>query len=412
MEMERIFEAALNIQEPWYISKVAFDASRKRLDLRLDFRKGSTFKYDENGVIGEYKAYDTVEKEWRHLNFFEHECYLTARVPRIKTSDNKTHLIQPPWNGLQNGFTLLFEAFILQLSKGMPVHLVGELVHTSDYKVWSILDKYIEKARENSDYSHVTEIGMDETSIAKGHDYISLFVDLKRKKTIFVTEGKDHGTVNAFKADFERHNGNVSNITDVSCDMSPAFIKGIKENLPEAKITFDKFHIVKIINKSVDDVRRAEIRINPLLTGSRYIFLKNDKNLTVAQRQKKEELLLSNLNIKSMEALNMRETFQQIYAAPTEELFEELLVKWYDWVANSDLEPMVRAAQTIRKHWDGIIQWKKSNINNGILEGLNSVIQAAKRKARGYKAKHFKTIAYLITGGLDFRQINPACLPT
>jgi len=194
--------------------------------------------------------------------------------------------------------------------------------------------------------------------------------------------------------------------------MSPAFIKGVRENLPEAKITFDKFHILKIINSAVDDVRRTEARINPLLTGTRYVFLKNDKNLTAAQRQKKEELVLSDLNIKSMEALNMRESFQQIYAAPTEALFEELLVKWYDWTANSELEPMARAAKTIKKHWDGIIQWKKSHINNGVLEGLNSVVQAAKRKARGYKAKHFKTIAYLITGGLNFSQINPACLPT
>jgi len=195
MDIERIFEVALHIQEPWFISNVAFDASRKRLDLRLDFRKGSTFKYEGNGVSGEYKAYDTIEKEWRHLNFFEHECYLTARVPRIKTPDDKTHLIQPPWNGLQNGFTLLFEAFVLQLSKGMPVHLVGALLHTSDHKVWSILDKYTEKARQNCDYSTVTEIGMDETSIAKGHEYISLFVDLKRKKAIFVADGKDSTTV-------------------------------------------------------------------------------------------------------------------------------------------------------------------------------------------------------------------------
>ena len=72
-------------------------------------------------MIGQYKAYDTIEKEWRHLNFFEHECYLHARVPRIKTPDNKIHLIMPYWSGLQNGFTLLFEALILQLSKGMPV---------------------------------------------------------------------------------------------------------------------------------------------------------------------------------------------------------------------------------------------------------------------------------------------------
>ena len=294
----------------------------------------------------------------------------------------------------------------------MPVNIVGQITHVSDHKIWSILDKYTEKARESFDYSEVTKIGMDETSIAKGHDYSTLFVDLEKKKTIFVTNGKDSSTVVAFKKDFEAHGGSVGSITDVSCDMSPAFIKGVKETLPNAQITFDKFHIIKIINESVDAVRREEAKSNPLLKGSRYIFLKNEVNLTEAQRAKKEELSLPELNIKSMQALNIREAFQQIYAAPTEELFEQLLTQWHDWAIASELPPMARAAQTIKRHWDGVVQWKKSQINNGILEGLNSVIQAAKRKARGYKAKHFKTIAYLITGGLDFSQINPACLPT
>jgi transposase len=194
--------------------------------------------------------------------------------------------------------------------------------------------------------------------------------------------------------------------------MSPAFIKGVKENLPEAKITFDKFHILKLINEAVDEVRRTEATGNPLLKGTRYIFLKNEKNLTQKQREQKEKLSLPSLNLLSMRALNIRESFQQIYAAQTEDTFEELLNKWYYWATHSKLEPIKKVAKTIKKHWDGILQWKKSQINNGILEGLNSVIQAAKRKARGYKFKHFRTIAYLITGDLDFSKVNPACLPT
>jgi len=301
---------------------------------------------------------------------------------------------------------------MLQLSKGMPVHQVALLVNISDHKLWSILDKYVDEARKHNDHSATTKIGMDETSIAKGHDYITLFVDLEKRKTIFVTQGKDNTTVAAFKKDFEEHNGTAALITDVSCDMSPAFIKGVKINLPDAKITFDKFHIVKIINEGVDQVRRTEAKDNPLLKGARYIFLKNEKNLTEAQRNQKEALVLSELNIQSMVALNMRETFQQIYAAPTESTFIKLLSEWHIWVSQCGLEPMEKAAQTIKNHWDGVIQWKKSQINNGILEGLNSVVQAAKRKARGYKFEHFKTMVYLITGGLDFGKVNPACLPT
>ena len=116
--------------------------------------------------------------------------------------------------------------------------------------------------------------------------------------------------------------------------------------------------------------------------------------MTVNERTKKEELRLSKLNNKAFRALSLRETFQQIYAAQTNESFNQLLKKWYYWATHSRLEPIKQAAATIKKHWDGILQWKTSQINNGILEGLNSVVQAAKRKARGYKFKHFKTIVY------------------
>ena len=113
-----------------------------------------------------------------------------------------------------------------------------------------------------------------------------------------------------------------------------------------------------------------------------------------------------------MTALNMRETFQQIYLTDTYDDFVALLHKWYQWVADSGLDAMVAVAKTIKNHWDGIIAWKQSQINNGVLEGLNSAIQAAKRKARGYKFKHLKTIAYLITSNLNFKKLNPACSPT
>lgn len=408
MDTTTIFATALGITEPWYVKGVIFNKEIKQLDIQIDFRKGSTFKLAD----GEYKAYDTVEKSWRHLNFFQHECYLIARVPRVKTPDGKIHTIEPAWAGLLNGFTLLFEALILELGRCMPVHQVSKIINVSDYKIWAILDKYVGNARDHENYAKVNKIGMDETSIAKGHDYITMFVDLEKKRTIFVTDGKGSKTVTAFKKDFEAHQGNIELITDVSCDMSPAFIKGVRDTLPNAEITFDKFHILKIINEAVDKVRRSEATNNPILKGTRYIFLKNDENLTAKQKQQKEALNMSKQNLKSLRALNIRETFQQIYNAPNTELFIQRLKSWYYWATHSKLEPIKQAAYTIKRHWDGVIRWKESQINNGILEGLNSIVQAAKRKARGYKLKHFKTIAYLVTGKLDFSKVNSEWLPT
>ncbi len=410
MNMMNIFSAALGIKEPWYVEDIDFDVTKKRLDISINFRRGTKFTVPE--TANSYTAYDTVEKTWRHLNFFEHECYLTGRIPRIKTDDGSIHVVEPEWSGMLNGFTLLFEALILQLATSMPVHELGKIIKVSDYKIWAILDKYVEQARELEVFTSVSKIGMDETSITKGHSYISMVVDLNTRRTIFVTDGKDASTVARFKEDFTAHNGDVTQITDVSCDMSPAFIKGVRDNLPNAEITFDKFHILKLINEAVDKVRRAEAATNPLLKGTRYIFMKNEENLTANQKRQKDELNMSKQNLKSLRALNIRETFQQIYNASSIDIFIARLKTWYYWATHSQLEPIKRVAYMIRRHWDGVIKWKTSQINNGILEGLNSVVQAAKRKARGYKLKHFKTIAYLLTGKLDFTKINPQYLPT
>ena len=159
-------------------------------------------------------------------------------------------------------------------------------------------------------------------------------------------------------------------------------------------------------------MRRAEAKENPILKGTRYLFLKNEQNLSEKQQQKKVELELADINLKSFEAMRMRETFQQIYQAETKTDFEQLLSKWYDRVSQCNLPAMVETSKTIKNHWQGVVQWKLSSINNGILEGLNSIIQVAKRKARGYGKKHCKTIAYLLIGKFYLHKINvnkPTC---
>ena len=257
----------------------------------------------------------------------------------------------------------------------------------------------------------LTPIGMDETSLKRGHNYVTLFVDLTLNKTLFVTQGKGSKTVCDFVDDLREHQGNAEHIRQVSCDMSPAFIRGVTTQLPNAQITFDRFHIQKIINKAVDQVRREEAKNNPLLKGTRYLFLKNYTNLSPKQQAKIEQLRLSKINQKTFRALSMREAHQQLYALTTLEQFKHGLTKWYYWATHLRLQPMIDAAKTIKKHWQGVINWMQSKINNGILEGLNSIIQATKRKARGYKLKHLTTIIYLLTADLDFSKVN-ANLPT
>jgi transposase len=407
-QSNKIFEAALAIHTPWFINNIQFDADSKRLDIYIDFKPGSIFPSTKSDYPDEYKVKDTLKKTWRHLNFFEHECKLHCRTPRIDLGKNKTELISPPWAGINSGFTLLFEALILELCAHMPVHSVCQIINESDNKIWRLLEKYVDQALESEDYSHIIAVGMDETSRAKGQNYITLFVDMLKRKTVHVAEGKDHKTVSDFVDVLEQHKGDRNQIKDASCDMSPAYIKGIGEFLPEANITFDKFHIMKIINKAVDHVRKDEISIQPILTNARYALLKNEKNLTKNQKDKLEDLKLSKLNLKSIRALHIRENFQEIYHAVTVEDFETLLKKWYFWATHSRLEPIIKAAKTIKVHWDGVLEWKTSQLNNGILEGLNSIVQAAKAKARGFKTfRNFRIVVFLLTGDLDFKKLNP-----
>jgi transposase len=412
MQYGNLFEQALGVGKPWFIKDVQFSAEKKRLDIFIDFERGAVFPVVEGGIKGEFKAYDTVDKSWRHLNFFEHECTLHARIPRVKINDKETRVIKAPWEGLMKGFTLLMESIILQLCFCMPVAKVAKFTGVSDDKIWRLLEKYVFTAFGVRSLAELKEIGMDETSSRRGHSYITLFVDLLLKRTVFIAEGKDSGTVKEFSEVLKLKGGDPAAITTVSCDMSPAFIKGNEENFPNADITFDRFHVMKPLNEAINEVRKQEAIQYTVLKGTKYLFLKNRENLTVKEGARLQEITMSHAGLQSLKALHYRELFQEIYKAESVQEFETLLKAWIRSVVHTKLEPLKKFVQLLRNHWKGIVNWAKTHVNNGILEGLNSVVQAAKAKARGYRTnKCFIIIVYLLTGKFDFRSLNPTYLP-
>lgn len=183
--------------------------------------------------------------------------------------------------------------------------------------------------------------------------------------------------------------------------MSPAFISGVTQELPEAAITFDKFHLVKLLNEGVDEVRREEVKENEILKNTRYLWLKNRKNLTDNQNAIFDDL--SKLNLKTLRAYQIKTNFQVFYNLPDREAGEAYLKQWYYWATHSRLEPMIKAAKTIKRHWNGVLNWFDSHLTNALLEGLNSLIQAARSRARGYRSnRNFIAIAYLIGAKLEF----------
>jgi transposase len=397
-----LFQLALGLTPPWHVVSCEFDMAKHRLDIEIDFPRGSLFACPVCGREG-CPAYDTERHSWRHLNFFQYEAYLTARVPRVSCGDCGIKTVEVPWTRSGSGFTLLFEALIMMLAKAMPVKSIANLVKEHDTRIWRVLNHYVHESRQGADFSAVTEVGVDETSSKRGHNYVSVFVDMQTPKVLFATEGKDVSTLERFKTDLEAHHGDPSRIQEVCCDMSPAFISGVEKHFPEAQLTFDKFHVLKIINEGVDEVRRQEQQIRPELKRTRYLWLKNPGNLKENQAATLAALQVKNLNLKTVRAYHIRLNFQEFWNQPLQEA-EAFLKKWYYWATHSRLEPIKKAAYTIKRHWDGILRWFTSKINNGILEGINSLIQAAKAKARGYRTtKNLITMIYLIGGKLEFR---------
>jgi transposase len=400
MKDKELFQKAIGLGQ-WFVVSYEFLPEEGRLDVELDFPPGSTFACPGCEAEG-CKVHDTEKKSWRHLNFFQYEAYLHARVPRIRCRKCGVKLVQVPWARPESGFTLLFEALVMMLAREMPVKALSKIVKEHDTRLWRILNHYVEEARKEADFSSVREVGVDETSRCRGHNYVTLFVDLEESKTLFVTEDKDASTLSRFKEDFGSHKGDRKAIEEICCDMAPAFIAGVEKNFPNAQITFDKFHVMKILNEAVDKVRREEQGLIPELIKTRYIWLKNPKNLKKREVSVLESLQLKKLNLKTMRAYHIRLNFQELWNHEAQDA-EIFLKKWYFWATHSRLEPIKEAAYTIKRHWVGILRWFKSKINNGILEAINSLVQAAKARARGYRtSNNLITMIYLIAGKLKF----------
>jgi transposase len=399
----KLFELALQLDSSWYVKDIQFKPTkgktRGQLDISLDFNRGSKFKDDTGNLC---PVHDTIDKTWRHLDFFQHTCYLHARVPRIKTEAGKVTLVQVPWARANSGFTLLFEAFALALIENeMPVNKAASILNVYANRLWTIFNYWISRAFSKDDPSSIEHMGIDETSSRKGHNYVTITVDLKESRTIFVTPGKDAVSIKDLSNYLINKGVNPQQITHAAIDMSIPFISGLKKYFPDTAIVFDRFHLKKMINKAIDELRKTERSQHEALKGTKYIFLKNQKNLTSKQRSIKFDLIES--FPKLGEAVRLVELFDDFFTFNDKEQASAYLAYWCDMAEESEIEPFQECIKTLQSHWIGIINYAENKLTTGFLEGLNSKIQLAKRRARGFRnINNFINMIYFLTADLDY----------
>jgi len=178
--------------------------------------------------------------------------------------------VEVPWARPQTGFTMLFEAMVVAMCRQMPVNAVASRLGVSDDALWRVVTHHVEKARSKEDFSQVKAVGIDETAARRGHNYITVFHDMERRRLLFACEGRNRETVAAFAEDPRAHAGTPESVTAACIDMSRAYISGVEQSLPNAEITFDRFHIIQLANAAMDAVRRQEVRFEPVLKKTRW----------------------------------------------------------------------------------------------------------------------------------------------
>ena len=204
--IEALFTTALGLQPPWYVAKVELDTAKRRIDFEVE-HTGKRVPCPACGAVHQ-PVHDRVRRSWRHLDFFQLEAWLHADIPRVQCSScGKTTQLPVPWAREGSGFTLLFEALGLSLCSELPVRQAAAQMRVAPKRLWGRIRHYVHGARARDDMSAVRYVGIDETSVKRGHEYITVVHDLDAKRLLFATPGRDHTTLQAFAQDLRAHGG-------------------------------------------------------------------------------------------------------------------------------------------------------------------------------------------------------------
>jgi transposase len=403
MEAKDVFSLGLGLSAPWKLVGQQLDTEKRPHELHLEVAadRGALFACPQ--CQRACKAHDFQSFTWQHLNFFQHHCFITARVPRIECPDHGVKRVAVPWARPGSRFTLLFEQAALILVREMPVLAAARFMGITDKRLWRIVEHYVGRAVAGLDLAGVRAVGLDETASKRGHNYVTVFIDMDRrdKPVIFVTPGKGKACVAAFRAFMLSHGGEPTRVAEVVCDMSPAFLAALAEGFPNAAVTVDWFHVVQLFTTAVDEVRKAEARSRKLPKAIRWAVLKaGERNLTEDQRIALAELETG--GFATAAAWRAKEMLRWIRNADTPQAARWRITRFINHIGTTLdpgalLEPVRKALRTFATHAERIIQRWTSTHSNARIEALNSLFQAARARARGYRnTATFTTIIYLL----------------
>lgn len=379
--IEHLISELLNFGEDWLVEDFKVDHSQMVVDIYLRYGK-STGLFP--GTSLEYSIYDFGKsRRVRHLDLFDYETYLNFKTPRVKNERSEVRNLEISWIDDRVSFSYKFESRVLEcLMMSKNQSKTAEFFNSSFDVVHNIMVRGVARGLLRRDLKDITAISIDEKSFSNGHNYLSVLSDPLQKKVLDVIEGRKQENAEellvwtlGYKA--------LEKVTLATMDMWDPYIGAIKEVAPNARIIHDKFHIAKIVNKGVDNVRKAEVKTEEILKKTKYIFARNLE--TMSPNQKERFFAINQQNLRTSRAWKIKENFNGIYHLGTQKSCVEYFQEWYTDTINSDLKEMIKVADTILRHLQGVVNAAIHELSNGVAECINSQIQTVKSVARGFR---------------------------
>ena len=341
--------------------------------------------YDTPARLTAEGDYVRQPRWWRHLSLGRVCIWLRYTLRRVECPEHGVVTESVPWANHEARFTAEFEELAAYLAQRMDKTAVCTLMGINWRTVGAIVARIVKTRLDPKRLENLYVIGVDEISFRRHHEYVTVVVDHAKRRVVWTGEGKGADTLKKFFDELGEERSKL--ITDVTLDMSAAYISAVRDRAPQATLNFDRFHVQKLANEALDEVRRAEVREAfgeeaSFIKKARWALLKNPWNLTRKQGQKLREIQQNNRRL--YRAYLLKESLARVLDYVQPGRASAALDDWLSWARRSQLKPFIKLAGTVAKHSEGILAYVKSRLTNGLTEGLNNLIRLITRRAFGF----------------------------
>lgn len=404
MTTEMFYQELLGLQAPWRVVRVVFDKGLGQVDVWLEHEPGVVWSCPRCGRSCGLSGH-AEERTWRHLNTCEYATLVHARLPRVNCPEHVGAQVPAPWAEGNTRFTLAMECHGIDVLKECDLTGAGRLTSLSWDELWGILDRAVTRGAARKEKRLPEYIGVDEKSFAKRHRYETLVINLQEGTVEHVANTRRSACLREYFSSFTREER--QGVKAIAMDMWEPYISQAKTWLPgsDEKVVFDRFHVMSQATKAVDTIRRQEHKVlakegDNRLKGTRYLWLWSEENLPEKRREAFAKL--KGQDLKVGRAWSIKENLRRLWEHTKLPEARKHFARWYFWATHSRLQPMIKAARTLKKYLWGVLNYFRHPITNACAEGINSKIETIKKMACGFRNReHFRQAIYFHCGGLN-----------